>query len=182
MSLILYCDFSDYCSRFSASFRKTSGHEPLEEVRKRNEEFYWQSKLFREAVEIFGSAGYQDIDGWRDREKGPFYTGVDRVLIIPSFVIRLCSPTSTSKQIEVSMNFAKRNGIIIQLNNTGHGMACLLTFFDVSWLSSYSAEDERVFCGGWMSIRIESIRIVENSKNYKLWMNALFILDSMLRG
>eukprot|EP01084_Bolivina_argentea_P306953 530498_1 len=181
MSLILYTDFSDYCSKFSASFRKLSGHESLEEVRKRNEEFYWQSKLFREAVEIFGSTGY-DKENNPDGEAGPFYTGVDRVLIVPSFVIRLCSPTSTSKQIEVSMNFAKRDGIIIQLNNNGHAIAASLTFFDCSWFSSYNEEDERIFCGGWMSIRIESIRIVENSKNYKLWMNALFILDGMLTG
>eukprot|EP01083_Nonionella_stella_P258059 882568_1 len=47
MSLILYCDFSEFCSRFSATFRKVSGHEPLEETKKRNQEFWWQSKLFQ---------------------------------------------------------------------------------------------------------------------------------------
>eukprot|EP01084_Bolivina_argentea_P081317 147258_1 len=66
MSLLLYCDFSKFCSSFSSTFRKLSGHEPLEEVRKRNQEFWWQSKLFREVVEIFGTLGWIDRDNWRD--------------------------------------------------------------------------------------------------------------------
>eukprot|EP01084_Bolivina_argentea_P050167 92246_1 len=60
MSLILYCDFSEFCSRFSAGFRKLSGHEPLKEAKKRNQEFWWQSKLFREAVEMYGTFGYDE--------------------------------------------------------------------------------------------------------------------------
>lgn len=182
ISLILYCDFSKFCSSFSSTFRKIIGYETLLSVKKRNQEFWWQSKLFRETVEIYGTIGWRDKAGWKNGENGPFYTGVDRVLIVSSFCCRLYAPTSTSKHIEVSMNFATRDGSIVQFNNNGHGGASFLTFFNCRWLSTYNDEDDRIFCGGWMTIRIESIRIVDNCNNYEHWLHALFILDSMLSG
>lgn len=182
ISMILYCDFSTYCTKFSESFRKLTFYETLASVKKRNTEYWWQSKHFRETVEIYGTHGYHDSDGMRNGEQGPFYCGVTRVLIIPSFCIRLYSPTSTSKHIEVSLNFAQRDGMIIQLNNNGNFAAYALTFFDTSWLSRYPDEDERVFCGGLVPIRVEIIRIVEGSLNFEQYNHALFVYDCMVSG
>ena len=141
ISIILYTDFSEYCAKFSATFRKLSSYETFNTTKKRNAEFAHQSRLLRECVEVF-SLIHPD-----DGEKGPFYSGVDCVLAMPQFAIRLSSPTSTSKHIEVSMNFAKKEGIIITLNNTGHEYAVVVRFFDCSWVSQYPDEDERVFAG-----------------------------------
>ena len=82
MSLILYCDFDGYCSKFSSTFRQLSITESVEAVRKRNSAFWFQSKFLREAIEFYGTNG--------TGERGPFYSGVDRVLAIPQFAIRLC--------------------------------------------------------------------------------------------
>lgn len=110
ISLILYCDFTQYCTSFSSTFR-TIGYETIDQTKKRNSAYWFQSKLFRETVELYGHNGQK----WAsDRaEKGPFFTGLNCVLAIPSFNLRLNSPTSTSKQIEVSIKFAKRSGMII---------------------------------------------------------------------
>ena len=54
--------------------------------------------------------GADDEDYW---ERGPFFTGIGCVLAIPVFNMRLYSPTSTSKDIEVSMKFAAKSGMII---------------------------------------------------------------------
>ena len=104
ISLILYCDFTTYCTNFSSTFR-IIGHENMQHAKKRNSNFWFQSKLFREAIECFGHNGF--------KEKGPFYSGLDCVLTIPMFNIRLNSPTSCSKNIEVSIRFAKNSGMII---------------------------------------------------------------------
>ena len=101
-SIVLYCHFTAFCSRFSSTFRKLERWEPIESAKCRNQQFYWQSKYFRETVEVFGFP--EDPD---DVEPGPFFCGVDRVMIIPSFCLRLRGPTSTSKQLEVAMNFAR---------------------------------------------------------------------------
>ena len=109
ISLILYCDFTTYCTNFSSTFRAL-GFERMEDTKKRNASFYFESRLFREAIEYYGVTGDAEKDTW---EKGPFYTGLNCVLAIPVFNIRLNSPTSTSKDIEVSMKFATRSGMII---------------------------------------------------------------------
>lgn len=142
ISLILYCDFSVFCTNFGRTFRALSFTETMQDVKKRNSAFWWQSKYMREAVEIYGYDA-----NIRKREKGPFYTGIQAELCIPQFAIRLNAPTSTSKQIAVSVKFAKVKGMIIELNNTGHRIAAYLPFLDVSWLSRFPDEDERVFIG-----------------------------------
>ena len=147
-SLILYCDYSAYCTEFSSTFRKMSPTESIESAKKRNSEFWWQSRLFREMVECYGLLNDDDLlSHVRKPECGPFYTGLNAVLAVPEFAIRLCSPTSTSKQIAVSLNFAKRKGMILQLNNPGTHVSAALPFFNVSWISRFSDEDERVFAG-----------------------------------
>eukprot|EP01084_Bolivina_argentea_P062098 113551_1 len=94
---------------------------------------------------------------------------------MPEFCIRMCSPTSISRNIGVSMNFATRDGIIIQLNNNGHEVAAAVPLFDCSWISRYVEESEILFCGGFSPIRIESIRIIETKQNFEELFHSLFI-------
>ena len=148
ISLILYTDYSAYCTEFSSTFRKIYSAESFESVKHRNARFWWQSKLFREMVECYGIIA----DDWgmkdgRKGETGPFYSGLGAVLAVPEFAIRLCSPTSTSKQVAVSLSFATRAGMILQLNNDTKDASRGVPFFNVSWISRFPDEDERVFAG-----------------------------------
>eukprot|EP01084_Bolivina_argentea_P165124 286925_1 len=181
ISLILYCDLSEYCTTFSGTFRKKSSFEPLSSVKARNQEYWWMSKLLRETVEIFG---YGLRWYHRRQEMGPFFSGVDRLMPVSSFSTRLCSPTSVTKQISVAYHFAKDEGMIIQLNNNGHRRSDMLCMFDCSWISRYREEDERLLFGGYEKIRIESIRFCHDKKwvNFEPYLNSLFVLDSMVNG
>ena len=172
ISIILYCDYSALCTKMSATFRKLTVSETEESVAKRNSKFYHFSKLLCETVNDFG------IDG--RVEKGPFYSGINCVLHMNSFAIIFYGPLSTSKQIEIAMNFSKSDGSIIQLQNDG--FAIPLRFFDVSWISSFPDEDERVWINGdlLMGLRMVSIRIMRGSLNYKDWIHSLFVFDAML--
>lgn len=147
-ALILYCDFTAYCTEFSSTFRRITSVETIEQAKKRNSRFWFQSKYFREIVECFGSHNAEDFLSGRKTESGPFFTGLDVVLAVPEFSIRLCSPTSTSMHVSVSLNFSKRSGMIIELNNPQEDRrSSVLSFFDVSWISRFPDEDERVFVG-----------------------------------
>ena len=99
------------------------------------------SKYLIEAVNCFG------INGLYGDEYGPFYSGINCVICIPSFRIRLYGPTSTTTQQPVANNFAKEDGIILSLNNTERP-AINCRFFNVSWLSRYPEEAERLFVHG----------------------------------
>eukprot|EP01084_Bolivina_argentea_P058352 106574_1 len=95
MSVIIYCDFSEICTEFSATFRLMSS-EALKSIILRNQEFWWMSRLLRETVQCFG---YN-----RCKEKGPFYCGINQVMVMTQFNIRLCGPTSTTVYKEVASN------------------------------------------------------------------------------
>lgn len=188
LSIILYCDWSELCKQFSQTFRSMSAFEPIEITVKRNGEYANWAQHLRETVEYFGKYGwdYDEDERWNeenDREKGPFYCGIGIEMVIPEFGIRLCSPTSTSKHLEVAARFGGEKGIIIQLNNNGHRTGWLLRSWDCSWLSNYGKqEDERLFIGGAWTIKLESVRIVKTKTNFERRFQPLFRFDCMVTG
>eukprot|EP01083_Nonionella_stella_P224151 798150_1 len=112
LALVLYTDYTELSSAFSSTFRKCDPFETITSVKQRNGVYYWMSRRLRECVEIFGQCrGYKRSDKRYNKDKGtellgPFYCGMSAVMSMPSFSMRLCSPTSTSKQIEVAMKFS----------------------------------------------------------------------------
>eukprot|EP01084_Bolivina_argentea_P138359 243600_1 len=179
ISVILYCNFSDLSKDFSATFRAIRPFESLKSIKNRNREYWWLSKILKETVQYFGNTRNKRKG---DIEVGPFYCGINAVMNIPSFSIRLCSPTSTSKNEEIAVNFATKSGMIIELNNDGSSDSDRIRSFDCSWLSVYSYERERLFMGGDVRIRIESIKIIETLQNFHSFMHALYVLDCMVNG
>ena len=140
ISLILYTDLSAYCSNFSSTFRKCTRYETLESIKARNAKYWWQSKFIREAVRCYGYDTQSKSGYGYNKETGPFYSGVDVVLCVEEFSMRLRGPTSTSKHIEVALNFSKRSGIILSLNNDGSKYSDRLPFINASWFSRYPDE------------------------------------------
>eukprot|EP01084_Bolivina_argentea_P170121 294799_1 len=175
ISLILYCNFSDLSTHFSSTFRKSRLTEPLSSIKARNSNYWWLSKTLRETVEFFGDSNDDD-----ECEEGPYFCGMSSVMVVPEFCARLCSPTSTSKQLQVATNFCGRNGIILQFNNNADGFSKYLRSFNCSWISGFKEEDEHLYCGGQYRIRLESVRIAQGWKNYHEFFAALFHLDVML--
>eukprot|EP01084_Bolivina_argentea_P092022 165602_1 len=185
-AIILYCDWTDLCTHFSNTFRNNSQFESLQSVRKRHSKYYYFGKLLAEAVNNFGIHGcvdnrqnYLNEDTYED---GPFYCGLSVVLNIPSFAIHLKGPCSTSKVIEIAINFAKRDGIIIKLQNDMMNEGAHQTFFDCSWISNYAEENERLFIAGNYRLRIESILIIESGKNFEKYFHAFYLFDAMISG
>eukprot|EP01084_Bolivina_argentea_P101403 181814_1 len=100
---------------------------------------------------------------------------------MPSFAIALKAPCSTSKQIQVSLNFAKTNGMIMELQNDGYGV--YVPFFDCSWVSIFSEEDERLYFGeGKWKLRMQSIRVIKTAKNYETFLHCFYLFDAMVSG
>eukprot|EP01084_Bolivina_argentea_P043418 80008_1 len=184
MSVFAYCDFTELCTHFSATFRKKNFWEPLESLKQRNSNYWHMSKLLRETVECFGDTGnfkYNDDGEKISGERGPFYCGMSIVLNIPSFAIYLKGPCSTSKEMAVSLNFAKRDGIVIQLqNDSGNGSR--QRFLDCSFVSNYVEEAEMLFIAGDYRLRIESIRIIETAQNFQKFFCSFYLFDCMISG
>ena len=179
-TVILYCDFSDYCTAFSVTFRKKKWNERIEETAKRNGRFYWVSRRLREVVAYYGCAGHEKYAPIDD-ESGPFFTGMSFELNIPSFSIGLQGPTSTSKQKEIALRFAGTDGMLIRLNNEIMPSDCE-PFWNSVWISCYPEEDERFFFGSIVKLQLETLVLVESANNYKQSIGAFYKFDAALSG
>ena len=136
VSIALYTDYTNLSSDFTSTFRRKWQFESIEQVKRRNGRYWWWSKALRETLLVYGERGkFGDL-------KGPFYTGMSRVMNLPQFNIRLNSPTSTSVQMAVAMRFSGHTGMILQFENE-NGRAKHTHGFDCSWLSRFKEEDER---------------------------------------
>jgi len=102
-------------------------------------------------------------------------------LVLPQFNLRLCAPTSTTVHIEVAYKFATSNGSIIQMNNDSRGDDDdFLRCFNVSYLSRFPDEDERLFFGGFHRIKVHSVRLTATKQNFSSFKGALFYVDAMV--
>ena len=146
LAIILYTDFSRLCYEFGKTFRKINKSESNDALKLRNAEFWNWSRLLRETVEYYGDPL------WKSDIK-IFYSGCS-YLVLDTFVANFCGPTSTSPQLSVATIFAKEEGMILELEMADSRKAGHLRFFDCSFLSCYSSEDERLFCG-MLSINID---------------------------
>ncbi len=82
----------------------------------------------------------------------------------------------------MSINFATRDGIIIELQNQTSFEGAYQTFFDCSWISRFGEENESLFVAGYKRIIIESIRIVETANNYQEFFHSFHLFDCMISG
>ena len=146
MAVCLYTDKTELCTAFSATFRPKYAYESIEGTKSRNRNFWHMSRLLRELIEYWGSAGEvwnKEEDGYMNGELGPFWTGMSFEMKTASFNIRLCGPCSTSKQKVVAVRFADTGGTVLQFDNIGDNNSKYLRFFDVTGISAYAEEDER---------------------------------------
>eukprot|EP01083_Nonionella_stella_P086550 240529_1 len=185
LSIILRCDWTELCTKFSSTFQNLAPWETLSDVKRRNAECSIWSRLVIETVELFGHCRMGDYDekshSYINTVSGPFYCGMSSKMVFPELNIRLCTPTSTSKQPEVAARFATEDGVVMTLNNDGHYNARNVRVFDCSWLSTYHGEDEYLFVGGQYQLRIETIKMV-GMGSYRSYCKALFNFECMIKG
>ena len=170
LCIILYCDTNELQSHFSATFRKQHAFESIDNLKKRHQSYYHFAKRFVEAVHC-----------WGIYNKGPFYCGLNQTLHLTQFHILFSAPLSTSIDVEVAINFADEDGMIMEIQNDTY-YAKEQNMFDCSWISRYSEENERLFVANGKRVRIESITIIDTAKQYTLFCNSLWILDLILHG
>ena len=168
--VVVYCDLTDFSAALSATFRQKFVGESIEAVKQRNCSYYHVSKGLREAVECFGKDG--------DGEEGPFYCGMNCLLMLNQFGIHLNGPTSTSKSVAVAIRFAGESGIVLKMNNE----IPVLHFFDCVPFSQFPEEDERLFIGGRFPLMIKSVLVMETAQNFARFFGVLSVFDCVVSG
>ena len=199
ISLVLYTDYSEHSTAFSATFRPQNAYEPLFLIKQRNQIYYWMSKYLRELVQIFGDGGsrpYKDNKG--DRRKyvlggscnkngnnavtHPYFSGLSFEAAFPSFQIRFHGPTSVTDQIAVAVKFAGMNGVVVQLKNDVPAHFEYIRGYDASSISAFAEESETILFGGHYMVSIQTIKTVKKPKDYEKICKVIKKLNKMIIG
>eukprot|EP01084_Bolivina_argentea_P065129 118735_1 len=170
-ALILYCDFIALCNEICATFKRIKSDESIKSVAQRNAKYFHISKNLREVIQYYGSI----------TESGSFFLGLDVVLNISEFGIRLNAPTSTSMRKEIAIRIATKRGMLIVVNNEKRP-GSLEKYFDVSWLSAFAEEEQRIFCGGRYPLELQTVIVIQTNNNYQTLFKSFFKFDQMLSG
>ena len=183
----MYCDYTELSRDFTLSFRKLHQFEILSQTKKRNAAYYYWSKGLKDVIKHFGQ-NYDRKNGVLLKLRGPFYCGMSVILKIPQFEIFLQSPISTSKQLSVAVKFGGSQGMILELDNTDEDCR-EMQGMDVSWISRYREEEERLFYGcrhgalgihdNW-PLHIASVRIISSALNYQKIIPTITGFDHIL--
>ena len=186
LCIILYCDTNELQCDFSATFRRKHKYETNDELKKRHQNYYHFAKGIVEAVHIWGvngiKPGYYNSD--KPYEEGPFYCGLNRILnVAGQSDVLFAAPLSTTKNIEIAINFAQRGGMIMEISNTvdssqGHNV----NMFDCSWISRYPEENERLFVANQYKLRIKSIKIIDDGQSVESFLMAIRLLSCFING
>ena len=72
--------------------------------------------------------------------------------------------------------------MIIQFGIQSSTFAASLPFFNCSWISRFPDEDERVFINGMCPIRVETVKMMNDHRDYRKLFDALHLFDFILNG
>ena len=169
LSMVIYCNYDNLQFQYSKTFRKTEEIQDRDEIKKQNSQFCHWSKLLRETVEIFGTR-------MRSTPNVRFYHGISCELLIPTTISKFNGPTSLTTELAVAASFSDGNGLILELSQ--YGLDC--AYFNCSWISRYSSEQERVICGGYQPLKISSIMLTRLEHDYRKYIKAINIIQSLI--
>eukprot|EP01084_Bolivina_argentea_P163647 284659_1 len=134
-----YTNYSTLCERFRKSYRKIHADDTTDDIIRRHcNNHYWFGRFLTTAIEFFGQI---------PKTNDHFYHGLSAKFVFHNFSTVYEIPTSTTWDISVAQNFCDAKGIVLQLapkyTTKANNSRCL----DVSGLSDYKSEKEKLFAG-----------------------------------
>eukprot|EP01083_Nonionella_stella_P145636 456719_1 len=132
LAVLLYTNHTYLSAAFSLSYRKLSGSESDDTLKKRHSEYANWGRLLRETVECWGYGLWET-----QKTRSTFFHGISKTMVFDGFKQRFCCPISTTLQYETAMMSLFVNqiegdeeGIVISITN--NKMA--VSFFDcIRW-------------------------------------------------
>eukprot|EP01084_Bolivina_argentea_P092826 166975_1 len=140
LSVLIYCNYDCLQYEYAKTYRPNHPSESKQSICKRHGEFYFLGKFLTQAVHRIGVCGLLS-----KRPTNSFYHGITEKLlfsIITQSNSRILSPLSTSSSMEVAINFAGTQGLLVEFAESyGFYNNC----FSASWCSDFPNEKEHIF-------------------------------------
>eukprot|EP01083_Nonionella_stella_P212648 767718_1 len=91
------------------------------------------------------------------------YHGLSKVMMFERFTAYFNQPVSTTIEYHTALKFSQGQGIVLEFRRGGKNPSLIPKYLDVSWLSTFPEEDERLFYGD--NIVFEIFDIIETKGN-----------------
>eukprot|EP01084_Bolivina_argentea_P079036 143431_1 len=164
ISLKLYTDYGHITLEYKKHCRRYNKDEPLQDLIQRNSEVAHWCRYLKESCTFYG----QPMD-----KNMVVYTGLNTTFVFDSLKTHFECPISTTAEFSVAQQFG-HGGIILKLKRANPKTR----FFDVSQLSQFEHEEERLFTGA--SLRICNIYI--NLKQSDNFVSAIGMFEQIISG
>eukprot|EP01084_Bolivina_argentea_P030993 57398_1 len=173
LAIIIYTGFTDLCTDYRSTFRRTEKDVNDDSVRQRHCHFYFLSRFLYEAVEYFGDVMKQNK---------VVYHGLNKKFLFKQFLTHFNAPMSTTVSFSVATNFQSGSGVILVLKNGNKDIKNDITsefapnqprYTDAAWLSCYYNEQEYLFYGDSVIFEINKIFHEDIAKNTLKQLNLL---------
>eukprot|EP01083_Nonionella_stella_P142551 441296_1 len=175
--MIMYCDLTDLCTKFSGTYRKLDSYEGDKALKTRHANFANMGRLLRELVDCWG---------WQydaDKYSQDLYHGLNAEYQLSSVHACIKGPFSTTQSSLMALTFCDNQGMVLTLTpdfyHTIPRSECAISGMDCQWLSKYSYEQEVFFIGGYSGFDLRNITFPSGApycKDYCLALCAL-VLD-----
>ena len=163
-ALLVYTDYSDFCKAFRETYRIMNKNETNVEVAERHRQLYHYSRALFEAIEFYGQ--YMKIG-----DKA-LYHGLNQVMYFPKFNAWFNQPISTTPSMTKAKEFGD-GGIILKLKPGTSAESDPPKYFDVSCLSQFPHEEEKLFYGSHVNFEIDDIIEAAVNKSHAKEMQML---------
>eukprot|EP01084_Bolivina_argentea_P314753 545200_1 len=168
LAIIHYTDETGYSHALNRSFWSSSV--------KSHSDLYWFGRYLYESVEYFGEVFEGDMEY-------KIYQGSTRMFKFDTFAPSINYPRSTTSSLAIAKQFSSVTGCVLEYRPKYSGMLNQTKFVDVSAMSKYKDEKERLFFGRGGALQINDI-IVRKPKgiqgSLKNFISALSYLQKLL--
>eukprot|EP01083_Nonionella_stella_P088682 247318_1 len=178
LAILLYCDNSRLCESFRESFRKMHYDDTTEIIIQRHiDNYYWFGRFLFAAIEFWGAAP-------RITDTKKFYHGTSCKFLFDTFSAVFETPTSTTWDKIIASNFCKGSGVVLELAPKFKGDLNPSKFLNVSNISHFSNEKERLFAGmtvlAIVNIHYKVRQKTKNKSMVNVWQECSEYMKSML--
>eukprot|EP01084_Bolivina_argentea_P054193 99408_1 len=167
--LCIYTDISPFCTVFRQTYRTINNETTEQQVVQRHLQLYHCARSLYEAVEFFGNHMEPTLK---------VYHGLNKVMFFQKFTTYFNQPISTTKSIKTAQQFSEGHGIILTLKSGieyfNESKTKTPKYLNVSFLSDFPHEDEKLFYGCHIVFRIDNIIEAHNMKGHS---NELYMLN-----
>eukprot|EP01084_Bolivina_argentea_P117371 208457_1 len=154
-AMTTYSDMTDFCTVFRETYRKMKDDD---DIIARHIQFYFYARSLYESVQFFGCDMKADetVRHGLKCEKNQLY--------FKQFKTYFNQPMSTSSSFKVAKGFTNDGGIVLTLKSAfqhDNNKEMLPKYSNISLLSDFKEEEEKLFYGSHVAFRIVNITCIE---------------------